>query len=76
MLRMKALQSFEISLLTQKHCTTSKKDFHIEQYGCENLKSQTVCMLPHVFTLLMGFQTESTQAKWITLKFKMDDTSF
>jgi len=73
---MKALQSFEISLLTQQHSTASKKDFCIEQYGCENLKSHIVCMLPHVFTLLLGSQTGNTCAKWIILKFKMDDTLF
>jgi hypothetical protein len=73
---MKALQSFEISLLTQQHNTTSKKDFCIEQYGCNNLRSPTVCMLPYVFTLLLGSQTDSTWAKWINLKFELDDMSF
>jgi hypothetical protein len=73
---MKALHSFDILLLTQQHSTTSKKDFRIEQYGCENLKSHTVCMLPYIFTLFLGSQTESTWAKWINLKFKVDDTFF
>jgi hypothetical protein len=74
---MKALQSFEIwgtADPTTQH--NIQKDFCIEQYHCENLKSHTVCMLRHVFTLHQGSQTQNTWAKWIILKFKAQHMSF